>query len=175
MSDTDNLDSDSSDYSYSSDELYEPGHAGTVVGYQFEPEWTAEELAEQEHEEQLQIQQFENAHIVDPDELHELQFVQPVPLDELEHEDRTRIAVEQWCECTNCVTMPTNIECDCCKDVNMVVTKMEEAGGGVGCITDHPDFVPVCLNAAVLKTMMARLHYAYIERQELQDGTPTNR
>ncbi|XP_064646191.1 uncharacterized protein LOC135499376 [Lineus longissimus] len=140
-----------------------------VSPYAFEPEYTPEELAERE------LDDGHGGNVVAV----ELEVEDDVPLDDEGHEDGTQMPLEEWCMCRGCMVMPTNFECDCCQDINAITTKLEEATGGdidhvdLECITQHPDFQAVCLNRAVLDTIVARLHYAFIER--LEDNNPTNK
>ena len=46
--------------------------------------------------------------------------------------------------------MDSAADCVCCQEIDRVVQKMRDLEGGrtkVPCITDHPGFEPVCLNA----------------------------
>ncbi len=57
------------------------------------------------------------------------------------------------CTCGHSVLMSTNEECVCCMEIDRIVSKINELGDeGIDCITNHPGFDPVCLNAWVLQT-----------------------
>ena len=56
------------------------------------------------------------------------------------------------CECGCCSLLPTYQECICCKEIDSIVSKIEEANDpSVVCITKHPGFESVCLNEWVLQ------------------------
>ncbi|KAL3876084.1 hypothetical protein ACJMK2_003691 [Sinanodonta woodiana] len=71
--------------------------------------------------------------------------------------------VNLWCSCQHCMTMQTRSESKCCKDMNIVDGKMEEAG--ISCITEHDGFQANCLNEHVLETS----YYEYLEEHEPND------
>ncbi|XP_064643604.1 P2X purinoceptor 7-like [Lineus longissimus] len=165
MSDSDDenyVDSSDTSMSSGSYEDLDIGGNVSVQGYQFEPEYEEGELA-------TMAQAVEDAAGPDVDGRNE-------DVDGVADEDRTTLNVEEWCKCTHCDIMATHIECMCCHDQDVVAAKFEDPDSGdvlMECITDHQDFVPVCLNRAVIETTMARLHHAYIERRD--DNTPTNK
>ncbi|XP_075707197.1 uncharacterized protein LOC142741743 [Rhinoderma darwinii] len=53
--------------------------------------------------------------------------------------------VESWCQCGNCINLPTEEECVCCKVIRNVLNKMEE-DEPISCITEHHTFIGTCLN-----------------------------
>lgn len=57
--------------------------------------------------------------------------------------------------------MPTAVECICCREVDEVVNKAEEAQ----CITQHDGFEAVCLNVWVLQTA----YFSYRQRYGTRD------
>ena len=56
----------------------------------------------------------------------------------------------EFCTCQNCVILPTQDECKCCKDFQHFVDQY--IGDDCMCITLHQDFETVCLNRTVLET-----------------------
>lgn len=53
--------------------------------------------------------------------------------------------------------MPTRRECKCCRNTNVVDSKVEEAD--LKCITEHEGFQVNCLNQYVLETT----YYEYVQ------------
>ncbi|XP_071850748.1 uncharacterized protein [Apostichopus japonicus] len=70
---------------------------------------------------------------------------------EVENQDERneRLQGLQWCTCNGCEIMPTAVGCDCCKEMDEVMQRVDELPQPVGCITDHPRIEPVCLNVHV--------------------------
>ncbi|KAJ8050226.1 P2X purinoceptor 7 [Holothuria leucospilota] len=65
-------------------------------------------------------------------------------------QEPNRLNDVNWCQCTNCAGMPSLSECRCCletQNVNLLIADN-------GCITQHEDFGTVCLNKAVLRTVL---------------------
>ena len=65
---------------------------------------------------------------------------------------------DKWCTCLECQIMPTEVECYCCHEWDLIMPQMqdlsidEEASVPASvCITNHNDF-PAILNAGVLQT-----------------------
>ena len=77
--------------------------------------------------------------------------------DDAEEEDmEARVGNVLWCQCENCVAMPTVKECLCCnEDSANLLDKLYE--GNMDCVTDHPDFEAVCLTETVLEILMYAL------------------
>ena len=70
--------------------------------------------------------------------------------DDAEEEMGAQIGNVLWCQCENCVAMSTVKECLLCnEDSANLLEKLYE--GNMECVTDHPDFVAVCLTATVLR------------------------
>ena len=66
------------------------------------------------------------------------------------------------CQCGNCMPMPTVLQCVCCKEISKVTDVIEELNDGqLTCITSHPGFDPVCLNAYVLHTAYCQYRQQY--------------
>ncbi|XP_072032762.1 uncharacterized protein [Amphiura filiformis] len=115
-----------------------------LAPFQYEPRFTAEEI--QRRREQLQDE------------------VQNVVAEVDHNDDRNRIlqqrlegelAVERWCDCNNCDVPqnPTRQMCECCHEHTALDEKLED----YNCITEHPDFAPVCLTPAVLHMVVNSL------------------
>ncbi|XP_071148081.1 P2X purinoceptor 7-like [Mytilus edulis] len=76
----------------------------------------------------------------------------PLPGLETEVDD-----ISLWCSCSRCSAMPTRRECKCCRNTNVVDSKVEEAD--LKCITEHEGFQVNCLNQYVLETT----YYEYVQ------------
>ncbi|XP_061175542.1 uncharacterized protein LOC133184466 [Saccostrea echinata] len=59
------------------------------------------------------------------------------------------VVVDEWCNCHNCIDMPTAIERRCCHSFGVCQLKLEEAD--ITCITKHEAFQVNCLNRHVLE------------------------
>lgn len=57
--------------------------------------------------------------------------------------------------------MPTAVECNCCKEMDEVMQRVDELPQPVGCITDHPGLEPVCLNVHVLRVATFQYQQQY--------------
>lgn len=104
-------------------------------GYLYEPEFTEEELL------QMETRQAER----DREET------------SVENVAQERIGNTQWCECMNCISMPTDPESYCCHEWNLVtgqiqdLSESEDTGDSrTVCIT-YTDF-PALLTPGVLRT-----------------------
>jgi hypothetical protein len=93
-----------------------------IWGYQWEPEYSETELLEM-NQEQLR--------------------------DEVNDQRSDELTLE-FCTCQNCVILPTQDECKCCKDFQYFADQY--IGDDWKCITLHQDFETVCLNRTVLET-----------------------
>ena len=72
------------------------------------------------------------------------------------------------CQCGHYVVMETSQECKCCRDtVFVTLIKNEVLVPAVQCLTEHPDFIPACLNITILKTA----YYSYRQRYSQAEGT----
>ena len=60
-----------------------------------------------------------------------------------------RLGSTSWCECAKCAPMPSDIKCQCCKEMEGVVEHVAENESHL-CITDHEQFKVVCLNKNIL-------------------------
>lgn len=56
----------------------------------------------------------------------------------------------QWCRCKQCVIMPSEAECYCCRDSLNMVGLCENV---YQCITQHPDFNNIVVNRPVLNML----------------------
>lgn len=59
-----------------------------------------------------------------------------------------------WCMCTKCVKMVSDVECLCCLEIWNLEEKVQNS-----CVTLHEDFRSVCLTKAVLETTWAFVQY----------------
>ncbi|KAG0426436.1 hypothetical protein HPB47_026455 [Ixodes persulcatus] len=61
----------------------------------------------------------------------------------------------EWCSCNHCVVLDngTEAECLCCRDMGSALTRVQPAG----CITEHPEFVMLCLSIPVLRLLYFEL------------------
>ena len=107
-----------SESDYEIDDLYGAG------GYQYEPEYTWEEL------EALDINQSEKDNAQDP--------------------NSARLGNVLWCQCGKCQPLPKGRECICCKEFDHYVDNY--IGEDLDCITMHSDFDLICLTNVVLET-----------------------
>ncbi|XP_063054004.1 uncharacterized protein LOC134448231 isoform X2 [Engraulis encrasicolus] len=88
------------------------------------------------------------------------------PAEETDVHPREHWDVTQWCSCDNCVNVPSGPEKVCCKEVDQIIKKCEEAMlvglEMLNCITKHAGFPNVCLDPWVLQTEYANIvqyHY----------------
>lgn len=63
------------------------------------------------------------------------------------------------CDCGNCTTMPTNIECICCCEVGPIDAILSE--NDMECVTHHEGFQGNCLNRYVIQVSL--LDYVQME------------
>ena len=99
---------------------------GAVVPCRFEPECTEEELANHARESQVRDDEVEEP--------------QPAP----------RTGQDWWCGCGKCTPMPTEKECLCCQEWDLLIPILEEVEQAqqtdeendiqISCVTDHHDF-----------------------------------
>jgi len=97
-------------------------------------------------------------------------------------EQSERLNNTEWCTCAECVASPTENECFCCQELDLLNDKFNETGtlyfgvsnpsfeaflilrfinsSGVNCITEHPKFIVVCLDTDVLATALIAIHNA---------------
>ena len=68
-----------------------------------------------------------------------------------------RLGSTSWCECAKCAPMPSDIECQCCKEMEGVVERVAE-NESHQCITDHEQFKVVYLNKDVLYTALVMMN-----------------
>lgn len=71
---------------------------------------------------------------------------------------KERVTDKWWCTCQKCEVMPTEVECYCCHEWDLIMPQMqnlsidEEASVEASvCITNNNDF-PALLNEGVLQT-----------------------
>ena len=107
-----------------------------LESYQFEPEWSDDEL------EQC-MDEGEGKNVAEP-------------VAELNQEDDRLAGIQSWCQCDFCSVMPAVKECLCCMEdsANLVDKLYLEY---IECITKHSDFETICLNKAVLEVLMCCL------------------
>ena len=70
--------------------------------------------------------------------------------EDVETED-WRMESTLWCFCERCTIMPTVQECLCCREINCILTQMEDQLPGTVCVTDHIEFPYVVLRRSVLR------------------------
>jgi len=122
--------------------------------YMYEPEYTDEELIEMDAKRsEREKKSVETA----------------APGDAIENRDRT--SGDWWCQCRKCIQMPTEDECFCCREWDLVIPHITEleldtsfqdldvSGHSASrdrpmCITEHPDFPPF-LTCEVLETFFS--------------------
>lgn len=86
-----------------------------LIAYNFEPEYSSEELA----------------------------VLENLPSDR----DVTGLNLEQWCECSHCITMPTQAENVCCRNSDLTLANLDD----YSCITEHVNFEDIVLNPVILE------------------------
>ena len=69
--------------------------------------------------------------------------------DEVDELDSSRLENLHWCSCTHCCVMPSLRECKCCRECSNL---LEEKLDSINCISEHEEFVQLCLNKIVLNT-----------------------
>lgn len=122
--------------------------------YLDEPEYTDEELKE------MDAQRAKSASVEETD--------QPPPVAAAENRERT--SGDWWCHCRKCVQMPTDNECFCCREWDLVIPQIQQLDLDTSfqdldisgdstvqdrvrpvCITEHNDFSAL-INTGVLET-----------------------
>ncbi|XP_077991063.1 uncharacterized protein LOC144445398 [Glandiceps talaboti] len=83
-----------------------------------------------------------------------------------ENDADDRVGNINWCSCTQCQEMLKQVDSICCCEIDDVKKKMDELDAETNCITDHPGFIPVCLNEWVLQTAYFQYRQQYGSRQE---------
>ena len=69
-----------------------------------------------------------------------------------------RLGMTDWCKCAKCTPMPSEIEFQCCCTINELKEHlMEHSGDNLECVTDHKQFMVVCLNKDVLYTALVTM------------------
>ena len=74
---------------------------------------------------------------------------------EQRREPDRRLKNLDWCNCGNCVLMPTRKECLCCKEMELLEPFITNLN--LTWFVSHIDFTAVCLNRSVLRTSLAAL------------------
>ncbi|XP_063080273.1 P2X purinoceptor 7-like [Engraulis encrasicolus] len=67
---------------------------------------------------------------------------------------RRKMDVSEWCTCGHCCTMETEAENICCREVTVVLNRMQQLESPVHCMTDHPGLHPVCLSIYALQNAL---------------------
>ncbi|XP_058957973.2 P2X purinoceptor 7-like [Pocillopora verrucosa] len=79
---------------------------------------------------------------------------------------RSRLGNREWCSYGNCQEMPTENECICCQEMDVLGDRLDLEGNKLQCITEHGSFGPVCLLADVLRTALVGMHQVRNDRLE---------
>ena len=109
--------------------------------YNFEPEFTEEELRER-----MEVKATRDSDTDSDDEdgvLPALARAQPVD---------DRMTHNNWCSCGNCQPIDSYVQCRCCREIKNC--ERYTTRDTVPCITLHEDFSRVCLVRAVLRTLL---------------------
>ena len=78
-----------------------------------------------------------------------------------------RLGTTNWCTCHNCGSMPTVMECLCCREVHSVEHKLQpENGPELSCLTDNQRFYWICLDRDALEVAM--LYMADLKANRLE-------
>jgi len=77
---------------------------------------------------------------------------------DLEAADRTSGTF--WCQCGNCVPMPSNAECTCCAEIANIQDRRNSQAHSLAlvCISENPSFSTVCLDLEVLDVALLLMH-----------------
>jgi len=126
-------DSESSGSEISVDGLYYSSDSSATLqqsasGYMNEPEYTESELKKLQPDDIVS----ENSDNVDDDL------------------DSSRMDNLHWCQCkSHCVILHTVVECKCCRECEKLLNSKLK---NIDCITQHEEFLTLCLNKTVLET-----------------------
>ncbi|XP_077154699.1 uncharacterized protein LOC143817299 [Ranitomeya variabilis] len=69
---------------------------------------------------------------------------------------QVRLMNSTWCQCENCISLPTEMESLCCQEIEKVKSQLQ----GRACITEHPFFKLFCQNEASVNVML-RIIYRF--------------
>ncbi|XP_040282308.1 P2X purinoceptor 7-like [Bufo bufo] len=72
----------------------------------------------------------------------------------LEQPAPVRLMNTSWCQCANCISLPTEMESVCCKEIEKIKGHLE----GRSCITEHPLFKLFCQNEEVVNINLRIIH-----------------
>ncbi|XP_077598709.1 uncharacterized protein LOC144213874 [Stigmatopora nigra] len=75
------------------------------------------------------------------------------PEPEQDGEQRPLENTLDWCHCGSCHQMPNEVENVCCRDIPMVLRRIQQVPEELTCITNHPGFEANCLNHYVLQNI----------------------
>ncbi|KAM3933290.1 P2X purinoceptor 7-like [Leptodactylus fuscus] len=72
----------------------------------------------------------------------------------LEESAPGRLMNATWCRCDNCISLPTEMESVCCKEIEKLKDHLE----GRSCITEHPLFTLFCQKEDIVNIMLRNIH-----------------
>ena len=86
--------------------------------------------------------------------------------DDVQDENIDRLDNTDWCLCTECIHMPTEVECRCCKEGDFIQLKINDMFAEHllphtdVCICTSERFRTLCLDKDVLEIALIQMHTA---------------